>query len=307
MSDAVFGGLIFGGVAAAGVSLAALSAAYVVDEGRVGVKTRMGQAISQEGPSGLQFKAPFIEGIREFDVRERALLLDIAGTTSNQLNVAATFSVNWRPDPSQILSIFVDYGSPDEFASNVIAPRLRQSAKATVGTFTSVQLTTQRNEVANKVLENARAILSDYPALLSSVQLDNFQLPERYGEAVLQREEQREATEKERLALEQQRLQAQRDVQTANAAKEAAIAKADGEAYRVRVEAEADAEAIRLRGEAEADAIKLQAEALAGNPLLVELERVKAWNGTLPVTVMGDQPELLMQMPTDVVTVSKTR
>ena len=289
--------LSFGGVLAAGATLAVLSSTYVIDEGKVGVRTYMGQAMSQEKPSGLQFKAPFIAGVKEFDVRERSLSLELNGSTSNQLNSTYSISVNWRPDPDQIMAIFVDYGSPEEFAANVIRPRLAQSAKATVGQFSSVQLTRERNEVANAILANAQSILSAYPAIISSVQLDNFNLPSRYWEAVLQREEQREITEKERLLLDQQKLQAQREVQTAEAARDANKARADGEAYSRRELAKADAEAIRERGQAEAEAIEAQAEALGANPLLVELRRVEAWNGTLPVTVLGDQPELLMQMP----------
>lgn len=289
--------LVTAGVASVGIMAAVLSSTYIVDEGRVGVITNMGQAVRQERPAGLQFKAPFISGVREFDVRERALTLQLNGSTQNQLNTTMDISVNWRPDPERILEIFVEYGGPEEFATNVIRPRLSQSAKATVGTFTSMQLTRERNEVATAVLSKAAVALEGYPALLSSVQIDNFTLPERYWEAVLQREEQREVTEREKLLLEQQKLQAQRDVQTAEAARDAAKAKADGEAYRVRTEAAANAEAIAIRGQAEAEAIEAQALALADNPLLVEYQRVRAWDGQLPVTVMGDQPELLMQMP----------
>ena len=150
------------------------------------------------------------------------------------------------------------------------------------------------------MLQNAAEVLQEYPALLSSVQIENYTLPDRYWEAVLQREEQREITEREKLLLEQQALQAQRNVQTAEAERDATRARADGEAYKRVTEAEADAQAIILRGDAQASAIKAQAEALADSPLLVEYERVKAWNGQLPVTVMGDAPELLMQMPEQV-------
>lgn len=289
--------IVFAGIASLGVIVTAFSSSYVIDEGRVGVITYMGQAMEQERPNGLQFKAPFVAGVREFDVRERALPLQLAGATSNQLATTMDVTINWRPDPDQILTIFVEYGGPEEFAANVIRPRLSQSAKSVIGKFTSVQLTRERNEVASAIYEAAVETLEDYPALLSSAQIENFTLPERYWNAVLDREEQREVTEKERLFLEQQKLQAQRDVQTAEAARDADKARADGEAYKRRELAAADAEAIRLRGEAEAEAIEAQATALANNPLLVELRRVEAWNGTLPVTVMGDQPELLMQMP----------
>ena len=290
-------GLLFTLVACAiGLMSAVFSSTYIIDEGRMGVITHMGQAIRQEGPNGLQFKVPFVQGVREFDIRERVVNLTLVGTTSNQLSTNLAISVNWRPDPNSILQIFSQYGGPEEFAANVLIPRLSQGSKATVGKFSSVQLTQERNVVAEAILDNALQILSSYPVILSSVQLEDFSLPPRYWEAVISREEQRERTEKEALVLEQQDLQAQQDVQTAQAARDATLAKADGEAYRVRTEAEAQADAIRLRGSAEADAIRAVQDALADNPLYVDLVRAQNWNGQLPSTILGDSPDLLMQM-----------
>lgn len=290
-------GLALAGIVSVAIGVAVVDAAYVVDEGRVAVITQAGKAIRQEGPEGFQFKTPFIMGKREFDVRERALSGELSAATSNQLVTNMTFSVNWRPDPGRVLDIYKEYGSPEEFASNTIQPRLQQSLKATIGTFTAVQLTRERETVSNAMLAQAQQVLEAYPAIISSVQIENFTLPERYMEAVLQKEEQREATEKARLALAQQQIEAQREVQTAEAERDAAKARADGDAYATEVTALAEAEANRLKALAEAEGIAAIQEALAANPLLVEYERVKSWDGTLPVTVMGDQPSLLMQAP----------
>lgn len=291
------GGLIVAGVAGIGIAACVFSSAYVVNEGRMAVITNMGKAVRQEAPDGLKWKTPFVVGVKEFDVRERALTGSLSAATANQLSTTLEFSVNWRPRADSIMQIFINYGSPEEFAANTIRPRLQQSLKATVGKFTGAELTRERERVAAAMLETARAVLEDYPAEISSVQIDNFTLPERYMEAVLLKEEQRQATEKETLLLEQQRIQAQRDVQTAEADRDAAKARADGQAYATTTNAQAEAEAIRVKAEAEADGVKAIQDALSANPLFVEYERVKSWNGVLPVTVMGDQPELLMQMP----------
>lgn len=288
------GGLIVAGVAAVGIGIAAVSAIYVVDEGRVAVVTDMGQAVRQEKPAGMQFKTPFVMGVREFDVRERALTGSLSAATSNQLVTSMDFSVNWKPDPDQILKIFVEYGGPEEFAANTIRPRLQQSLKATVGKFTGAQLTRERETVAAAMLENARSTLDGYPAILSSVQIENFELPPRYMEAVLQKEEQREATEKQRLSLEQQRIKSQETVQTAEAERDAEIARAEGQAAALKTRAAAEADAIRLKAEAEAHGIEAVQAALSDNPLLVEYERVKAWNGQMPRMVLGEQPSILM-------------
>lgn len=76
--------------------------------------------------------------------------------------------------------------------------------------------------------------------------------------------------------------------------RDAAIAKADGEAYRVKVEAEARAEATRVQGIADAEAIQARQDALSDNPLYVDFIRAQNWDGALPMTILGDSPDLLM-------------
>lgn len=275
-------GFIFAGVAAAAVALTAISSSYVINEGNIGVITNMGQAIRQESPAGLRWRVPFVQGVSEFDVRERVLTGTFTATTSNQLTSTVNWSVNWRPDPSQILDIYVNYGSPEEFATNIILPRLNQALRTAIGQHTAVELATERNIVAETMYNIAITALGDYPVVISSVQLENYTLPERYWNAVLAREEQREVTERERLLLEQQNIQAQQAVQTAEAERDALRARADGEAYAVTTAATAEAEAIRLRAEAQADGIEVVQDAISGNPLFIEYTLAQQWDGTLP-------------------------
>lgn len=275
-------GIIFAGVAAVAIAVTGFSSAYVINEGNVGVITNMGQAMRQEGPAGLQWRVPFIQGVNEFDVRERVLTGSFVATTSNQLSSSVAWSVNWRPDPNQILDIYINYGSPDEFATNIILPRLNQALRTAIGQHTAVELATERNIVAETMYNTAIEALVDYPVLISSVQLEDYTLPDRYWNAVLAREEQREITERERLLLEQQNIQAQQAVQTAEAERDALRARADGEAYAVTTAATAEAEAIRLRAEAQADGIQVVQDAISGNPLFIEYTLAEQWDGVLP-------------------------
>jgi regulator of protease activity HflC (stomatin/prohibitin superfamily) len=93
---------------------------------------------------------------------------------------------------------------------------------------------------------------------------------------------------KEQHVLNQQKLIAQQTVQTAEADRDAQIARADGQAYQTRTEAAADADALLLRATAEAAGLQKIADALAGSPTLIEYEQVKKWAGQVPTTVLGN-------------------
>jgi regulator of protease activity HflC (stomatin/prohibitin superfamily) len=96
--------------------------------------------------------------------------------------------------------------------------------------------------------------------------------------------------------LERQATKAQQTVQTANADRDAAMAAADGQAYKVRTEASAAAEAIRLKGEAQASAILAMQEALENNPLVIDYEKARRWNGQMPQTMLGSDTNMLMRI-----------
>ena len=51
--------------------------------------------------------------------------------------------------------------------------------------------------------------------------------------------------------------------------------------------AQAEAKAIQLRGEAQAAAMRAQADALARNPVLVEMKKAENWDGTLPQQLLS--------------------
>lgn len=279
-------GFTFGGIASVAILATAINAAYIVDEGRVAVITNMGQAVRQETPAGLQWKMPFVQGVNEFDVRERAMTGSFNATTRNQLSSTVTWSMNWRPDPARIMEIFIEYGSPEEFANNTILPRLNQALKASIGQHNAIELAQDRNAVAETMLQTALADMEGLPIIITSIQLDDYSLPQRYWDAVLAREEQREVTERERLFLEQQELQAQQEVQTAAAQADATRERAAAQAEATVLQAEADASATRLRAEAEAEGIEVIQDAISGNPLFIEYFTAQQWNGQLPTQMI---------------------
>ena len=140
------------------VMVLAFGSAYTVDTGNVAVITKWNKAVSQEGPNGLQFKNPITTGVEEFDVRERPVSGALNAATKNQLPTTMEYSVNWSPDPEKILFIFQKYGTPNDFAQNIILPRLNQSLKATIGKFDADELIREREKVAEAMAKGGLAM-----------------------------------------------------------------------------------------------------------------------------------------------------
>lgn len=178
------------------------------------------------------------------------------------------------------MDMYIRYGGRDQFENRVLDPSIRDAAKAALSKFTADQMAKNREKVRQAVVENLRSAMANLPITVVSPQLENLILPRAYMEAVKAKQiaEQKAVAENHRLA--QQKLIAQREVNTANARAESVRIAADAEAYRVTKTAEAEAEAIRM--------VNVQ---LAKSPRYIELANVKQWDGVLPVTYLGNNKE----------------
>jgi len=280
------------GLAAAALAVTlVMGSFYTVSEGHIGILTRFSKAIDQVGP-GLHFKVPVIDGVKHIEVRERKNGEELSAATKNQLPMTAVVTVNWTVNADAGLELYQKYGSLSQFEQRILDPKLRQAAKAALSEFNADELIRNRNAAIQRIQENLVVVMQPYPVTVHSPQIENIDLPRTYMDAVLQKEKAREAAVREEYNLQKQKLEAARLVQTAEAERDSLKATADGNAYRVEKEAEAEANAIRLKGQAEAEAIKLVQEAISANPLLIQYEQAKRWNGTLPQTVLGGEKEI---------------
>lgn len=285
-----------------------LSAYDRIPEGHVGVLTRYGQAVRQDGP-GFQWKTPFVEDYEIIEVRERRSTADMS-VSARELPVSAQVSFNWSVNPTAAMRLFIEYGTIAQFEDRVVLPSFQQAVKAAIGGFSATDLLVERGRVAAAVEAEVRRVTERLPVTVASLQIENVDLPASYMEAVRQREVARQATERAEQELALQRVQAQQQVQSAQAAAEAArtkaaadafvtesaaraqaaasLATAEAEAKGALARALAEAEGLAALGKARAEGLRLEAEALAVNPGLVELERARRWGGGVPHIVLGD-------------------
>lgn len=268
---------------------------YTVDEGHVGIVKRFGKAEQQVDP-GFHFKVPFMDEVVAIEVRTRKNVETMSAATAEQMPVKATTVVNWTVARSAAIELYRQYGGLEQFEQRMLDPRLRSASKAGLAEYRAEQLIQNRNAAIRRIEELLEKETANLPIELGDVQLENVILPAKYIQSIETKQTELNLAAAEKHKLERQKLEAQREVNTANARRDATKAKADGEAYKIRAEAEAQAYAIEAKGRAEAQAIKAKADAIASNATLVEYTRAQRWNGRLPTTVMGEGQSILWNM-----------
>lgn len=288
-------GYIFGGVALLMVFIIASQALYTVDEGNVGIVKRFGEATQQVNP-GLHLRIPFVDTVEVLEIRTRKNVEKLSASTHEQMPVTAEVSINWTVRRDQAFDLFKSYGGLSQFESRILDPKLRSAAKDALARYKAEEIIQNRGRVITQIEELLLNEMQEYPVKLDSAQLENLELPKKYLQSIETKQTEKNLAAAEKHRLDRQQLEAQREVNTANAKRDAAKATADGKAYAIKTEAIAEAEAIKLKGLAEAEAIKKKAEALKQSNVLVEYVRAQQWNGQMPQTMMGEGQNILWSM-----------
>ncbi|MEO2268946.1 SPFH domain-containing protein [Pseudoalteromonas sp. YIC-656] len=277
------------------VVLVLLKSMYTVDEGHVGIIKRFGEATEQVNP-GLHTKIPFVDTVEMLEIRTRKNVEKLRAATHEQMPLTAEVSINWTVNREEAFDLFKSYGGLTQFESRILDPKLRSATKDALARYKAEELIQNRSQVIARIEELLLEEMKSYPVKLDSAQIEDLVLPPKYIQSIETKQTEKNLAAAEKHKLERQNLQAQQEVNTANAQRDAAKAKADGLAYAIKVEAQAQAEAIRLKGLAEAEAMQKKAEAIKNNATLVEYIRAQQWNGQMPTTVMGSDQGILWNM-----------
>lgn len=272
------------GVLALITLLVAFSAVYTVEEGHVGIVKRFGEAKYQENP-GLHFKVPFMDSVESIEVRTRKNGEKMASSTAEQMPVTVEVSVNWTVNKEAALDLYRRYGGLLQFEQRILDPRFRSATKDTIPKFEAEQLIQDRALAITGIEQRLIEEMAEFPVIVDNIQIENIVLPHKYIQSIETKQTEKNLAAAEEHKLERQRLEALREVNTADA-------KAQG----IIKVAEAEAQSITLKGEAEAKAIEAKAKALRDNPLIVKLTEAQAWDGKLPSTILGDGAMPIMDM-----------
>ncbi len=257
---------------------------YTVDEGHVGIVMRFSEAKSQVDP-GLHTKVPFIDSVKEIEVRTRKNQEKMSSSTKEQMPVTVSVSVNWTVEKSAALELYIKYGGLDQFENRILDPRFRSATKDVIPQFDAEKLIQDRAYAIKRIEERLIEEMSGYPVTVDNIQIEDIKLPKKYLTSIETKQTEKNLADAEKHKLARQNLEAQRSVNTAKAT-------ADG----IKYVAIAEAEAIRIKGLAEAESIEAKAKALINNPLIVKLTEAQNWDGKLPATMLGNSNMPILDM-----------
>ena len=260
-----------------------------------GVKVTMGKAGDTVLNPGIQFKAPFFQTVRKYDLSPKALNMTFsmgqdAAVTSDMQSVACELVAYWTYDETRILEIVNGY--QDSTIKSLVKDNTLGAIKEVIGKYSIYDIVEKQEEVTEKVRTSLIERLSNYPVVISSLTINNWDWSAEFDAQIANTMKMAQQVKVAQQELEVTKQQAQKQVAEANAAKEKAeieaqmrvvvaeqeaLAKektatgqanankinAEAEAYKAKVAADADAYKEKVKADAEAYAKEVQGKAEA--------------------------------------------
>lgn len=244
--------LVLVGVVGVGLSRAFV----VVPAGNVGVVFNVfGGVQDDEIGEGFHIILPVVQQVTLYDVRQQELTLsratndNVAGRSSEGLAINVDATVLYQVIANEAARLHQDIGPSYEAVR--VRPEVRSQIRDAIGGYAAADLiSVSRTELQEMVEDNlANALLNDNVRVLAVLMRD-IRIPDSITTAIEEKQAAEQQVEVEENRRRQSEIAAQRRVIEAEGERDAAIARAEGEA-----------QALRLRG-----------ESLRNNPEIIELE-----------------------------------
>jgi len=230
-------------IAIAGITIVS-TATVRVPSGYRGVLLTWGKVEDTVFDEGLNFKVPFSQTVVMMNVQTQKAESIEATATKDLQEVSTTVAVNYKLDPLHVNEVYKDLRQ--DYVDRVIKPNIQESLKATTALFRAEELITKRAEVKQTFDSILAERLSIFNIQVIAVSLTDFQFSPSCSAAIdakVTAEQQALVSKNE---LEKIRYEAQQQIIQAEAAKNATIARAEGDALAQILSANATAQSIQI-------------------------------------------------------------
>ena len=238
----------------------------IVPAGHVGAKYRLGALVTTDLNAGPHFSAPFIETIKNIDVREQSFELDMtAYTKDTQVVEHIKLKVNYLYDQKMLPSLIETIGL-ENVEARLLLPNTTSITKNATGKYKAEELIQNRSKLQESVEDELRESLETNGIIITNINIEDIDFEDTFEQNI-----------RDKVAAEVAAQQKKNETATK-----------EEEARQKVIAAEAEAESKKIAADAEAYSIEVVQKQLAQSPEYIEYERVKKWNGQYP-TVMGNE------------------
>lgn len=252
----------------------------IIPTGYTGVKSTFGQIDSATVQNGANWKIPFIQKIEKVNNKQQDIVFEgqVWSETSERTalyydGITVTYQIN--PEMSAWI-----YANVSNYKENLVNQTLVASAvKASSKSLSSTDAT-NRGIIEPLSMQNIQKALDEKygenVVIVNKVVIANADFEDSYNQAIAEKQT-------AQLAYEQQQIENQKKIESAEA---------DAKVKTTQAQAEADAAVIKAQGEA--DANKLLNDSLTDK--ILQQMYLEKWDGALPKVSLSDSTDTIVDI-----------
>jgi regulator of protease activity HflC (stomatin/prohibitin superfamily) len=235
------------------IAVISFNSFVIINPGEAGVLSVLGKAKDGVLLEGVHFKPPVISQVDVYDLTVQKFEVPAQSSTKDLQQLTASFAINFRLDPIEVVTIRRTQGTLQNIVSKIIAPQTQESFKVAAARRTVEEAITKRDELKLDFDEALSQRLSKYGIIVLDTSVVDLNFSTEFSKAVEEKQ------------IAEQR--AQRAVYIAR-------------------EAEQEAEATINRAKGQAEAQRLLRETLTTE--LLQKQAIEKWDGKFPQVLGGN-------------------
>jgi regulator of protease activity HflC (stomatin/prohibitin superfamily) len=234
------------GIILSAALLIGLNSFVIINPGQAGVLSILGKAQDGSLLEGLHFKPPLVSAVDIYDVTVQKFEVPAQSSTKDLQELSASFAINFRLDPVQVVRIRREQGTLQNVVSKVIAPQTQESFKIAAAKRTIEEAITKRDDLKADFDEALNSRLDKYGIVVLDTSVVDLTFSPEFARAV-----------------EEKQIAEQRARRAVYVAREA--------------EQQAQADINRAKGRAEAQRLLAETLKNQGGQLVLQKEAIEAW------------------------------
>lgn len=237
---------LLGGIVAALVILIAFNSFVILNPGQAGVLSILGKAQDGVLLEGIHLRPPLVSNVDVYDLTVQKFEVPAESSTKDLQDLKASFAINFRLDPIQVVEIRRTQGTLQNIVSKIIAPQTQESFKIAAARRTVEEAITKRNELKEDFDNALSERLDKYGILILDTSVVDLSFSPEFARAV-----------------EEKQIAEQKSQRAVYVAREA--------------EQQAQADINRAKGKAEAQRLLAETLRAQGGELVLKKEAIEAW------------------------------
>ena len=237
---------LLGGIVAALVVLIAFNSFVILNPGQAGVLSVLGKAQDGVLLEGIHLRPPLVSNVDVYDLTVQKFEVPAESSTKDLQDLKASFAINFRLDPVQVVEIRRTQGTLQNIVSKIIAPQTQESFKIAAARRTVEEAITKRDELKEDFDNALSDRLDKYGILILDTSVVDLSFSPEFARAV-----------------EEKQIAEQKSQRAVYVAREA--------------EQEAQADINRAKGKAEAQRLLAETLRAQGGQLVLQKEAIEAW------------------------------